>query len=200
MHLLLEGRLEEFVADKLLTYCGHTKGIVYGRRGVTYIRERAACFHHLALGGTGVLVLTDFRDAEAPCPKKALYEYLLRIHPSPSPHFLCRFAVFELEGWLLADRKSLAAFLKISPAAVPLAPDTEKYPKNCLIGLARRSRSSQIRDGLVPEKGHYSKTAPLYLATMAEFVVNHWNIEAAAQNSPSLSRCVERLCRLRQTE
>ncbi len=196
VNLLLEGRLEEPVADKLLNFCGHDKGTVYGMRGCNYIRSKAAGFQATAMRGNALLVLTDFMDAQAACPPEALQSYFLSTCPSPSPYFLCRFAVNELESWLLADREALAGFLHISVTKVPPNPDNEPDPKQSLVNLARLSKKSSIRDSIAPPSGHKGAVSPLYLATMSGFVVNNWAVDAAMKHSPSLRRCVERLQQL----
>lgn len=195
MHLILEGHLEEPVAEKLLAHCGHEKGTVYGRQGFGYIQTKAAKFHHLATETEGVLVLADFMDSRAPCPLHALENYVLQFIANPPRNFLCRFAVAELESWLLADRKGMADFLKIAPAKITTTPDALPDPKRHLVNLARKSGKTSVREGIVPEKAHGGAVAPGYLATMQGFVRDCWNIENAAANSPSLARCV---CRLRQ--
>lgn len=196
MHLILEGRLEEFVAEKLLTYCGHQKGNVYGLQGCSYIQNKVALFHKLATENVGVLVLTDFMDSHSPCPVHALNTYLLQRIANPSRTFLCRFAVPELESWLIADRKKLADFLKISIGNIPTKPDELPDPKQRLVNLARKSKKTSIREGIVPEKSHRGVVAPDYLLTMRNFVTNHWEIAAAVKNSPSLARCIYRLQQL----
>lgn len=196
MHLLLEGFLEEPVAEKILAYCGHKKGIVYGRRGVNYIKSKAAKFYHLATEHEGLLVLTDFMDSDSPCPPNALQSYVLQFVAHPPRNFLCRFAVAELESWLMADRKGMADFLSISAAKIPSAPDALPDPKLHLVNLARKSRKSAVRNGIVPETSHGGMVAPGYLATMHGFVRDYWTIENAVTNSPSLARCVRRLQQL----
>lgn len=191
VHLLLEGRLEEPVAEKLLVHCGHEKGTVYGQKGCAYLYEKAKGFQRLAQPGCGVLALADFRDTGTPCPSDALINKLSL--SNPPPNFLCRMAVNELESWLLADAASLAGFLGISAANIPKKPDEERLPKQTLVNLAKRSGKTAIRKGIVPEQGHLGIVAPAYLATMTKFIREHWNITAAAQNSPSLNRCLLRL-------
>ena len=196
VHLILEGYLEEYVANKLLKYCGHSKGKVFGKQGYAFVRDNAMKYHSLTQHGCGVLVLTDFRDADKPCAPAALEAYLLRYFALPSPRFLCRFAVSELESWLIADRTSMANFLKIPLKKIPLDPDGEEYPKRTLIELATCSKSLAIREALVPSKKHDGPVAPLYLSTMADFIGRCWDIPAAMEYSSSLKRCVKRLRQL----
>jgi hypothetical protein len=198
VNLLLEGWLEEPVADKLLAFCGYSKGTVYGKRGCDYIRDKAKGFCSVAAPGAPMLVLTDFMDAQAACPPAALQSYLPHACASSAPYFLCRFAVNELESWLLADRKSMSDFLRVPLAKIPVNPDSEPNPKNTLINLARRSKKTSIRNGIVPPTGHQGQTSPEYLNTMSEFVAAYWNVAPAMRCAPSLRRCVERLQQLHQ--
>lgn len=200
LHLILEGHLEEPVAEKLLTHCGHEKGAVYGLQGCGYIQAKAAKFHHLATEYEGVLVLTDFMDARAPCPPHALREYIFKHIDTMPKTFLCRFAVAALESWLMADRQGFADFLRIPIAKVPLEPDTLEAPKRHLIALARKSRKTSVRNGIVPEQSHGGAVAPDYVATMRGFVRDHWNVTTAAEHSPSLARCVRRLQHLQHSK
>ena len=193
INLIAEGYMEEAVAARLIPFCGHELGIVYGRRGYLYVRTKAAVFHHLATEHTGVLVLTDFRDAGVVCVPAALQEYILDKLPDPPKTFLCRFAVNELESWLLADRKGLAEFLSIKISRMPLQPESEAFPKKLLINLARSSRKKSIREGFVPMSGHHAIVGPNYMNLMREFISGYWDIETAMDYAPSLERCVRRL-------
>jgi hypothetical protein len=193
IHLVAEGPMEEAVAARLLPFCGHTPGTVYGQRGCDYIRQKAVAFRHLATECSGVLVLTDFRDAKAACIVDALQEYIWNRLHNPPGTFLCRFAVNELESWLLADRGGLAKFLGITTSRMPLQPESEALPKITLVNLARTSRKRKICEGIAPPPGHYAAVGPDYTHLMREFIANLWNIEAAMRHAPSLERCVRRL-------
>jgi len=193
INLLAEGFMEEVVAKKLLPFCGHELGAVYGKKGCAFVREKAVSFRHLATTETGLLVLTDFRDAKKECILEALHEYIFSKFSNPPNTYLCRFAVNELESWLLADREGLAKYLGISVAMMPLQPEREEYPKQALVGLARRSRRKAIRDGIAPPQGHRASVGPVYQGLMEEFICKYWNIENAALYAPSLARCIYRL-------
>ena len=198
IHLVAEGYMEAIVAARLLPFCGHELGVVYGQRGCAYIRQKAVAFRHLATEITGVLVLTDFRDAEAICAAAALQEYVLNRLLNPPETFLCRFAVNELESWLLADREGLAKFFGISASRMPLHPEKEAFPKRTLVSLARTSREKRIREGIAPPPGHKASVGPDYMLLMHEFITNFWDIETAMRCAPSLERCVCRLQELSQ--
>ena len=152
-NLVAEGYTEEIVASRLLPFCGHELGTVYGKKGFGNIRKKAVVFNYLATEYSGVLVLTDFRDTGAACVPIAIQEYILNKLPSPPKTFLCRFAVNEIESWLLADRKGMAEFMRIPVSRMPLQPESEVFPKRTLVTLARSSRKRKIREGIAPPPG-----------------------------------------------
>lgn len=206
IHLLLEGHLEEPLAVKLVRHCGHLPGTVYGKHGCSYIRQKARDFVPMAGGKCGVLVLTDFMDARNQrthrnqCPPEARHDYLGRHRLSVPRTFLLRFAVNELESWIMADREGIAAFLRISAAKVPRAPDDEADPKRTLVALARGSRDIRLRDALVPKPDHGGAVGPGYTPAMWDFVETRWSPERARANSPSLARCIARLRELHELD
>jgi hypothetical protein len=193
VHMLLEGIHEEFVARALIRHCGHEPGVVYGGKGCGYIRKNAHRFVGLAQSGDGVLVLTDFMDSQCPCPPEAGRQYLLKHCGRPPPSFLCRFAVNELESWLMADREGLASFLRIPVARIPRHPEREPDPKRKLVDLARESRILRLRNALVPPVGHGGMTGPGYTPAIRQFVSGKWSPERAERNAHSLARCIKRL-------
>ena len=193
MHLVAEGYVEEVVASCLLPFCGHQLGTVNGKKGCEYVRRKAVMFRHLATHGDGVLVLTDFRDSKENCVPAALNEYVLRRMPSPPDAFLCRFAVNEIESWLLADREGLAKYIGIAVSRIPLQPEHELFPKRVLVNLARHSKKRLIREGIAPPDGHQADVGPEYISLLSRFTKEFWNIEAAMNCAQSLERCVRRL-------
>lgn len=196
VNLVLEGLLEEPVARKIVEYCGHSVGTVHGRRGFGYVLKEAYKFHNMVKCGMAVFVLTDFMDAKCACVVQARHQYLTKHIPQPSNKFVLRFAVAELESWLLADRLQIAKFLGVPTTRIPHAPDQEADPKQTLVNIARRSRVSNIKHSIVPDEKHGGTTAPGYMGVMQSFVVETWDVEAAQLASPSLQRCVSNLNRL----
>ena len=192
-YLLAEGQTEEYVASKLVPFCGHELSTVYGRKGVEYIKRKASLFRVLATDNTGLLVLTDFRDADAACVPDALHEYLLKKLPIPPKTYLLRFAVNEIESWLMADREGISEFLSVSKTKIPLNPENEQYPKRTLINIARLSRSKVVRNEFVPQPGHLSNVGPDYMNMLNDFITNYWDIDNAMNHADSLKRCVHRL-------
>jgi len=193
IHVIAEGYMETIAAARLIDFCGHTLGTVYDQRGCANIRKNAVKYHHLATGNSGVLVLTDFRDAGAVCVPAALQKYIWDNLPNPPRSFLCRFAVNELESWMLADSQGLAKFFGIAEARMPIQPENEALPKKNLVNLASVSPKIRICNGIAPPPGHKSSVGPGYTYLMREFINFFWNIEAAMRRAPSLEHCVRRL-------
>ena len=191
--LIAEGYTEEAIATRIIPFCGHELGNVYGRRGCVFIRQNATKFRHLATDQTGVLILTDFRDANVICVPEALKEYIYNKLPNPPKTFICRFAINEIESWLLADTEGISSFLRISKSQVPHQPENEANPKQTLINLARLSRNKRVCEGIAPTPGHHANVGPEYMSLIREFISMHWNIETAICNAPSLERCIRRL-------
>lgn len=134
---------------------------------------------------TTVLGLADLEQSA--CPPELLADKLM--HKSEGFHL--RLAVRMLESWLLADRSSIADFLRVPVVLIPVQPDTEQNPKRKLIEIARRSTKRAIREAMVPD-GSGAVVGPDYVATMSEYIKVRWQVAAARQTSPSLERACRR--------
>jgi hypothetical protein len=104
-----------------------------------------------------------------------------------------RVAVRAVEAWLLADRESLAGFLRVSPSRVPPDPESLDEPKQAMVNLARQSRSRAVQEDMVPRPGSGRSVGPAYASRLIEFAQSTWRPEIAATRSDSLRRCCERL-------
>ena len=109
------------------------------------------------------------------------------------PNLVFRVAVREVESWLLADRENLSRFLGIAEASIPMDSDRLADPKATLVELARKSRSKETRDRIVPRRGSTAKQGPDYNGCLGLFVSNSWDTAAAKAGSPSLARTINRL-------
>jgi len=94
---------------------------------------------------------------------------------------------------MLADRSNLSEYLRTSSKHIPASPEEIVDPKQTLVNVARHSRSSAIRQAIVPDVNASAQVRPLYNALMTEFVNATWNLEAARMTSQSLDRCLSRL-------
>ncbi|MBX3659726.1 MAG: hypothetical protein KF740_14940 [Ramlibacter sp.] len=134
---------------------------------------------------TNIIGLADLEQAA--CAPTLLASKL----PQKAAKFHLRLAVRMLESWLMADRQSLAAFLRIPIATVPADPDNDAHPKRRLVEMARRSTSKVIREAMIPDDSG-SVVGADYVATMCRFITEHWQCARARQISPSLERACNR--------
>ncbi len=188
VNLAVEDQLSEAVVRKILasTERGYAIGTVYGRGGFGYLRSTAHGWNRAA-AGIPFILLTDLD--QYPCPRALIGDWL-RV---PRHHnLLIRVAVREVESWLLADRSNFADFLAVARKRVPEDVDGLADPKAALISLARMSRLRDIRERIAPKPGSTARVGPDYNGCLIEFVVSGWDIDAAAEGSPSLARTVDR--------
>jgi len=104
-----------------------------------------------------------------------------------------RIAVRSVEAWLLGDAERLSAFLHVSSDRIPSHPDDLDDAKQTLVNLARRSKSREIQEDLVPARGTSARVGPAYAARLIEFAGRKWRPSVAARRSGSLKRCVASL-------
>jgi len=189
LNLAVEDQLSETILRTLLDFVDrdYHVGTCYGRTGFGYLRKTVRGFNQAAKG-TPFLLLTDLDDHD--CPPELIGEWL---NVPPHHNLIFRVAVREVEAWLLADPTHLAEFLHISKALMPDDCDSVEDPKRDLVELARRSRSRDIRDRIVPKAGSTAQQGPDYNSCLSTFVTNHWDVDRACEASTSLRRTVERL-------
>lgn len=189
VNLAVEDPLSESVLRRLTAHVGrgYAIGAAYNRGGNGYLKRCIRGWNQAAKGRP-LILLTDLDQGD--CPQALMRDWL----PVPRhPNLLFRVAVREVEAWLLSDRINLAHFLRCSVTRIPTDPENLPDPKVSLVNLATSSRSTDIRDRLVPRRGHTAKQGPDYNACLAEFVQDRWDIAAACLNSKSLRQTVNRL-------
>lgn len=193
IHIVAEGKLEIPVAKKIIRFCGHSCGTPYYLRGAGNVRNDAITYATLASEDAAVLVLTDFMDSKCNCFIEARNLYTGNSNGNISPHFLLRFAVNELESWLLADHTSFSRLIGVNQRSMPLDPDKIADPKKYIANLVYNLSGMRYKSDLITRRGRQGR---LYIDKMTEFVENKWNISRAKERSPSLARCLKRLCEL----
>ena len=189
VNLATEDELSEVVLRRLLNHAGrgYAVGTNYSRGGFGYLRSTITSWNRAARYKP-FIVLTDL-DRRSCAPE--LMEDWLKEPNHPNP--ILRVAVREVEAWLLADRSNFAQYLRVSEKWVPDDPDGLQDPKAALVDAARKSRSEEIRQRVVPKRGSTAKQGREYNPCLCEFVSENWNIEEAAAHSASLRRTVARL-------
>ncbi|WP_165178187.1 DUF4276 family protein [Desulfovibrio sp. ZJ369] len=190
IHVVAEGRLEIPVACRLIAFCGHQRGTVYELRGSGNIKKKAVTYARLANAETAVLILTDLMDSGSPCALAARSRYFGRRAAGIPPNVLLRFAVKELESWLLADHENFSKLLGIRAGKISSQPDVLPDPKKYIAKLASLSPQKAIKADLISASGRQGR---LYIPKMEEFINESWDIKAAMRRSPSLKRCINRL-------
>ncbi len=187
LRLLVESSLDESVLRRLLTetqrYEIDACAVMGGKANLKKIISK----YNAAALRYPYFLLVDLDNDE--CPPALIGNWLPH---GCSPNLILRIAVHEVEAWLLADRPGLSAFLQVSEAIFPRGiSDQIPDPKQTLIEIARRSRSRQMREAIVPDPKSTSRVGKDYNGTLSQFVFRYWNINAAMQNSPSLHRAYE---------
>lgn len=193
IHIVGEGKLEIPVAKKLIDFCGHSSGNEYILRGAENVRKKAIIFASLVSANTSVLVLTDFMDSKCNCIIQAINLYLGQLAGNIPTNFLLRFAVNELESWLLADHTNFSRLIGVSQDMLTPQPDRIADPKKYIANLVYNVSIIGHKSDLITRRGRQGN---LYIDKMTDFVKNKWNISRAKERSPSLARCLKRLCEL----
>ena len=197
VNILVEGHVDEAVAWRLVDACGHQRGMTFGKRGWTYIQQKAQSFDR-SCATTGLLAMVDFMDTKKPCAPAIVQDWLAHRHRL----HVFRVVVREIESWVMADREAVARFLAVPVSKIPRFPELLDDPKRSLINLARHSRRKVIRQALVPAggmAGHAASEGPLYSSELAGFVTNCWQPQRARECAPSLDTCLQRLSDLHHT-
>lgn len=190
--LVVEGISDEAVARRICAMLDIEIGDVYHGGGKGKIDTRLHSYNQAAQFAPW-LVLRDL-DHDAECAA-ALREALL---PETNQGLIFRIPVRSIEAWLLADRDSIASFLKVSPAKIPRDPEILDNPKQSLVNIARHSGRRSIRMDMVPDPLLSSKVGPGYTSRIIEFATNHWMPNIGALYSESLRRCIDSLKRIKQ--
>ncbi|MCX7176256.1 MAG: hypothetical protein NT159_20490 [Proteobacteria bacterium] len=184
----MENELDDAVLRRLLRESGRNFAIdrtILGRgfgmlkSNVPKCKAASKAFPHV--------VLTDL-DRHV-CPSALLTDWKATRLPKS---MLLRIAVKEVEAWLLADREGIADFLKVPRVKVPANPETIADPKQALVNLARRSRSSRLAQEIVPAPGSSAPIGPMYNRHLSNFATTEWDVASARNNSVSLDRALNR--------
>lgn len=188
--LAAEGVVDIEAAARLCEHAGHSVHKKFPHRGKGSLNPRLPGYNNAARLSPW-LVLRDL-DKDAECAPTLVNELL----PARSNLMLLRVAVRALEAWLLADTVSFASFFQVRETSIPIEPDALPNPKQAVLDLIRRSAAKSVRDAMLPRERTSATVGPGYSAKLIEFIGNHWRIESAAENSPSLRKCVEALTSL----
>ena len=186
----VEGIVDEAVLVRLISEAGGWVRGVYGKNGKSYLKRMIAGYNNAARFAPW-FVLVDL-DQDADCIPPFMATWI----PNPAPLMRFRVAVKAVESWILADRVSVASFLRVAPREIPGDPDALANPKEFLVSLSRGSRHRGIREDMVPRTTSGRLVGPAYASRLIEFVSGRWRPDVAARASDSLRRCRVRLAEL----
>jgi hypothetical protein len=140
MIVAVEDVLSEAVVRKLVRTSRPEFAItsVLGLRGKGYLQTKARELNRTALS-VPVFMLVD-QDSPSVCPSTTIAQWL---GGPQNQHLLLRFAVFEVEGWVLADHVNTAKLLGVATHRLPTNPDVVTNAKEHLdpIPVGRRERT-----------------------------------------------------------
>ena len=192
--LIAEDSLSEVVAKKIIAGANKNYEVVNVILwNKDKIKKKIKEINNAAKGSV-YFVLTD-QDTADRCPPNAINELPEPVHPN----LMYRFAVMEIESWVMAHREAISNFLSVPKKQIPVNTDTINKPKEYLINLARKSRSGRIKKDIVPRDKSTSQVGPDYNGRLSEFVSKHWDVRIASQYSPSLTRTFRKLQNFTQT-
>ncbi|MBF2755021.1 MAG: hypothetical protein ISN29_07155 [Gammaproteobacteria bacterium AqS3] len=190
VRLFVEDRLTRVVLEKILQQMDRDYSIirfVYWDKNT--IQRKVPDLNHSAKENLLYLVVTD-QDTPDNCPAGAIEN----LGAPLSPNLLYRFAVMEIEAWVLADRENFAEYFSVSIRSVSQLPDEISKPKEALVAMVRKSSSKNIRDSFIPNRAKPISSAGLnYNDILSDFVKQRWNVDNAQKYSPSLRRTYQRL-------
>ncbi|MFE8047574.1 DUF4276 family protein [Brenneria goodwinii] len=183
-----EDVLSESIISKILSNAGKFKIVMsLGKQGCGYLINKLNNFNNLAKTCV-VLVVIDLDN------NKSHDEYIEKITKSISKidkNLVFSVPIKEVESWILADKSGLSKFLNISENKIDRDPDTVADPKEKIIYLAKNCKNRSAKNGIPPKPKEISKVGLSYNTVLVDFVNNHWSIERASNNSPSLRRTLE---------
>lgn len=187
MSVAVEGKVDEAVAKRILAEIDalEPKPIIYVTRGKSNLKNKIASYNQAAVHGPW-LVLVDL-DTPMLCPSTMRRQWI----PQASANMCFRIAVPQIESWLIADRSGIARYLRVPPDLVPTDIEARQNAKDVMVSLAHRSRNRDLREDMVKYvNGVVRGPGKAYASRIIEFVENHWDVRAAAQQSDSLHRCL----------
>lgn len=157
--------------------------------GYGNLSKKVGNFQQMGNHGLPVLMIADLDSR--PCPPSMINAWL---GIEPSPGFLFRICVREIEAWLLSHREAAAHFLHVRLEKIPSRPETLRDPKEKLIKIAQFSSQRKIRVGFMPIGS--STIGPDYNQLLGDFIRDSWSPEIASKLSPSLARARAQIRRL----
>lgn len=191
VHAVVEGIIDESVVKRLFAATGIQCGTIYVQNGVNNLLRKLPNYNQSAKR-LPWFILCDL-DRE-PCAPSLHREMTQSFPDGQQPGLHICIAVQAVEAWFMADRRPLARYLSISQGKIHAKPEEVDNPKQAIVDLARQSRSSAVKNDIVPLERSGRSVGPGYTGAMIEFVQDKWCPVRASQAAPSLARALAR-CR-----
>lgn len=179
---VVEGLTDAAVVRRVVSVTNHQVSVIHNTRGKSRL-DRHLLGYNNAARFSPWLVLRDL-NSDAECAP----ELISRLLPLPSEGMMLRIAQREIEAWLLADRETLSAFLRVSEVSIPRFPEDLNDPKQTITFLGMSSKRRDIRDDFTPIQG--ASVGPGYTAQIIQFALNYWNPLVAAGHAPTLEKTI----------
>lgn len=189
INVVVEGASDVEISKQIVHASGHGTGKTMVKNGVAKLDPDIPKYILAARRENWVV----FRDSDGECPVQ-LRARLLGDRDSPSERFDLRIAHTMSEAWLLADREGFASYFGVSSASIPNDVEHITHAKATLLSLCQGSRKRPIRDEVVRHNGH---PGDLYVYHINTFARDHWSVQTAAGEAPSLERAIRRLQEMR---
>lgn len=195
LYIVCEDQLSEAVIRRMVAESRSTriKNIVaLGKKGRGYIKTKINEFNNQ--NDLLFFVLADLDNDE--CAPVLIDSWMKR---PLQQNIVLRFAVREVESWLLADTKGFAQYASLAHSLIKKEvnnPDAISDPKETLIALVGRCRKRVLKDDIVRKGEPSYRPGPGYNSRLIDYVESHWEIERAVLLSESLKRAMVSLLRL----
>lgn len=183
----VEGPTDEAVLRRVAAHVGLHIGAVHGKNGKRHLRQQISGYNNAARIAPWVVLVDLDHEAECAPPMRAQWV------TDPAPFLCFRVAVRQIESWLLADRETIAKFLRVPANQIPTTPEALDNARDAMVALAARSRQAAIRKDMVPRPGSGRATGPAYASRLIEFATTQWRPDIAADSCQSLRKCLQRL-------
>ena len=191
INIVVEGALDELVMRQLLREVeGVSVQACFGKKGKQNLRERIGSYNRAAQY-IPFICLVDLDDED--CPVGLINRWLPE---GFGENLVFRVAVRMVEAWLLADRENFARFMGVAISKIPAYPEQEENPKRTVVNIARQSPKRNIKQNIIPPPNSTSMVGKAYVDELAKYVVQSWNLDNAASNSPSLQRAIRAIAKI----
>ncbi|MDD3586345.1 MAG: DUF4276 family protein [Thermoguttaceae bacterium] len=189
IHLVFEDVITQNIMKKMLCYFQgkYQVGRLFNCCGHDKIRGNFHKYVKAAQNSINWIIITDLD--RLPCVHALKEKWKANKYPD---NLIFRIAVHEVESWLLADGNNFSKYFAVSKSKIPQQPDEVVDVKEKLISIVRKSRIKEKREGIIPID-KYAAIGPRYNDILSEFVREHWSLDTARENSPSLDRALRAL-------